>query len=120
MAAKKLEINYLKWINLENKRPKTGGRKKGTPNKITGAIKVVLKDVLEKEVQKLPEYLERMSVEERVNAIIKLLPYIVPRLKQVEYTEPEQPKNEIDLDKLTAEEGRTLLDLYKKAGVKSL
>lgn len=61
------------------KRVKTGGRKAGTPNKTTKETKVVLQEVLSKELNKLGALLEKLDPIERVNAISKLLPYILPK-----------------------------------------
>jgi hypothetical protein len=65
---------------------KTGGRKKGTPNRITGATRDILKDVVERELQGLEERLEQLTAKERVEVLTKLLPYVTPRCK------PEPPK----------------------------
>lgn len=65
------------------KRVKTGGRKAGTPNKTTTETKVVLQKVLSTEIDKLGALLKRLEPIERVNAISKLLPYILPRQNEV-------------------------------------
>lgn len=61
---------------------KTGGRKAGTPNKITGEIKEVLSEFLQKEINSLPEYFSAIEPKERLEVIAKLLPYILPRQQQ--------------------------------------
>lgn len=65
------------------KRVKTGGRKAGTPNKTTTETKVVLQKVLSTEIDKLGALLKQLEPIERVNAISKLLPYILPRQNEV-------------------------------------
>lgn len=61
---------------------KTGGRRAGTPNKATAAIKEVLADIVSTELETIKETLANLPPQERIQALIKLLPYVVP--KQVE------------------------------------
>lgn len=61
------------------KRAKTGGRTAGTPNKTPSETKELLKTILGKEVEKLGVMLAKLEPLERVNAIAKLLPYIIPK-----------------------------------------
>jgi len=72
------------------KREKTGGRQKGTPNKLTVELKIALQDVLANEIEHLPNRLEKLKDSERVYFIIKILPYIVPKSQPVmsEWGEP--------------------------------
>jgi hypothetical protein len=58
---------------------KTGGRKAGTPNKISSEIKEVLSDFLQKEIDSLPEYFEAIEPKVRLEIIAKLLPYVLPK-----------------------------------------
>lgn len=55
---------------------KYGGRKKGTPNKITGTVKEMINKTLTKELESLPKLLSELSPKERVDAVIKFLPYL--------------------------------------------
>jgi len=64
-------------------REKTGGRKKGTPNKLTSELRSILKDVLSDELEKLPETLEALQPKERIEMIIKLVPYVLPKVESV-------------------------------------
>jgi len=67
---------------------KTGGRDKGTPNAITKEIREILKTVIETELQNISEKMAKLTDRERLEIVIKLLPYVLPRL------EPEQQFNE--------------------------
>ena len=69
----------------EAKKPKTGGRQAGTPNRTTADIRQKLKAVLEAELDQLPALLERMSPDQRLNIVLKLCPYVLPKA-------PEDPK----------------------------
>lgn len=68
---------------------KFGGRTKGTPNRTTKETKEMLQKIVSKEIDNLGEMLEKLEPLERVNAIAKLLPYIVPKQSEVAITEPE-------------------------------
>lgn len=58
---------------------KTGGRKEGTPNKVTQAMRERLNTVLESELDQLDELFEEVSARDRLQFIIKLIPYIIPQ-----------------------------------------
>lgn len=59
---------------------KYGGRKKGTPNKITGTVKEMINKTLTKQLESLPKLLSELSPKERVEVVIKLLPYLIPKM----------------------------------------
>jgi hypothetical protein len=58
---------------------KTGGREKGTPNRLTKELRSALKDLLHGEIQALPQRLDKLEDKERIYAVIKLLSYAVPK-----------------------------------------
>lgn len=66
---------------MEQKRTKTpgSGRSKGTPNRTTAETKELLQKIVGKELDKLGFLLEKLEPIEKVNAICKLLPYLIPR-----------------------------------------
>jgi hypothetical protein len=65
---------------------KTGGRVKGTPNKLTKEIRVVLKNLIAKEIENLPELLKDLETRERLELLIKLLPYALPKVRDIGYS----------------------------------
>ena len=71
---------------------KTGGRQTGTPNKRT-AITENIEDMVLKEFNKIPAYIESLNNKERLEFIIKLLPYAVPKYthKTISDDTPELP-----------------------------
>lgn len=73
---------------MEKKRPKTpgSGRVKGTPNRSSQETREVLQKVVGNELDKLGVLLAKLEPLERVNALSKLLPYILPTLKQNDVT----------------------------------
>lgn len=68
------------------KRQKTGGRKAGTPNKLTTDSRLKLNRIVEAELDRLPELLEQLSPNERLNAFLKLAAYVYPKLQAVEHS----------------------------------
>ena len=68
---------------------KFGGRKKGTPNIITKELRIVLKNFLFEELKNMPDHLEKLDTKERLELIIKLLPYALPKVTNVSHTTNE-------------------------------
>ena len=63
---------------------KTGGRQRGTSNKLTGTVKEMITQFVETEIRHLPGLLKQMEPKEKADLIIKLLPYIVPKIVPVD------------------------------------
>jgi hypothetical protein len=68
---------------------KTGGREKGTPNKLTREIRDALKATLANEFERIPELLNELSSEKRLEYLIKLLPFVLPKVQPVEMNKGE-------------------------------
>lgn len=62
---------------------KYGGRSKGTPNRSTAETKELLQIIVNKELDKLGVILSKLDPTDRVNAISKLLPYILPKQQEM-------------------------------------
>lgn len=71
---------------------KFGGRKLGTPNRTTKETKDLLQNIVNNEIDSLGEMLEKLEPLERVNAIAKLLPYIIPKTSEISLKESEPPR----------------------------
>ena len=63
---------------------KTGGRKQGSKNRLTGTVKEMLHLAIKNEIQHLPRTIEMLEPREKVDAIIKLLPYLIPKADQIQ------------------------------------
>ena len=57
-------------------------RPKGSENKVTREVKKALSDALAGEIEQLPEHLAELTPAERIEALSKLLNYVVPKLKE--------------------------------------
>ena len=68
---------------------KYGGREKGTPNRMTKELRSVLKDVLFEEIEALQERLDALKPKERVELLIKLMPYALPKVTTISHTTNE-------------------------------
>ena len=62
---------------------KTGGRQAGTPNKITSELREVLKGIVAQEMDTLPASLAQLPAKERLEALIRLMPYCMPKVEAV-------------------------------------
>ena len=62
---------------------KFGGRQKGTPNKLTKELRSVLKDVLYEEIERLPERLDELDTKDRLELLVKLMPFVFPKVQSV-------------------------------------
>jgi chemotaxis regulatin CheY-phosphate phosphatase CheZ len=64
---------------------KYGGRQLGTPNKLTNELRNVLKDILLDELGTIKSKLDTLDTKDRLDVIIKLMPYAMPKIDSVEY-----------------------------------
>ena len=62
---------------------KYGGRQKGTPNWLTKELRTLLKNIL---YQDLEEIQERLKPKERLELLIKLMPYVLPKTTSISHT----------------------------------
>ena len=68
---------------------KHGGRQKGTPNKMTKELRSVLKDILYQEIEEIEDRLDLLEPKERLELIIKLLPYVLPKVVSISHSTNE-------------------------------
>lgn len=79
------------------KRKKTGGRKAGTPNKVTKSVRESLRDALTGYINGNNEknyslFTDLMQIEEpagRLAMVSKFLPYVAPKLQSVSFNNDE-------------------------------
>lgn len=68
---------------------KTGGREQGTPNLLTKEMREILKGIIGKEMELIPETLKNLAPEKRLEMVLKLLPYVLPKVETVGMYENE-------------------------------
>ncbi|WCM42701.1 hypothetical protein MG290_03205 [Flavobacterium sp. CBA20B-1] len=71
---------------------KTGGRVKGTPNRITTETKNIIQNIVSNELQNLPKMLNELKPHERIEIMIKLLVYVLPKQNQLGFGENTEQK----------------------------
>ena len=59
---------------------KHGGRKKGTPNRLTKEVRAVLKEVVFNEMLEVETHFEKLDPKTRIELLIKLMPYVCPKI----------------------------------------
>ena len=64
---------------------KFGGRKKGTPNKMTKELRSTLKDVLFREIEEIEDRLDLLDPKDRLDLLIKLMPYALPKVTSISH-----------------------------------
>jgi hypothetical protein len=65
---------------------KTGGRKVGTPNQVTSELRKTLKGIIAAELDALPQTLGELPARERLELLIKLLPFALPKVNTISGT----------------------------------
>lgn len=64
---------------------KYGGRRKGTPNRLTKEVRAVLKEVVFDEMSQIHLHFEKLDPKERIELLIKLMPYVCPKIQPASY-----------------------------------
>lgn len=65
-------------------RPKTGGRKPNTPNRVNAQSKEVIQNIINSEVLKIPDLLNKLKPKDRLEILIKLIGFVVPKQTKIE------------------------------------
>ena len=81
--------------------PKTGGRQKGTPNKVTSSVKGWLSCLIDKNRRQIEKDLKAVKPLERLQMLEKLMQYVVPKQNTV--------KAAVNFENLTDEELTALI-----------
>lgn len=62
------------------------GRPPGVPNRITRELREILKTFVAEELEGLPERIRTLNEKDRVELLIKLLPYVLPKVESVSHS----------------------------------
>jgi hypothetical protein len=87
----------------------SGGREKGAKNKLTADIKAPLTLLMNKHIVKLDESLDNLEKKDKkayVEAIIKILPYFVPKKSEIDLDAKADITIRFDFDIETDEDNR--------------
>ena len=79
-------------VDTKEKRKKTGGRKKGVPNKTTGELKALVHELVSENIDTFRKNFDKLEDDMKFVVILKLLPYLLPK----------QSENKITLDEETS------------------
>lgn len=53
---------------------------------LTKDLRNQLKELIRKEMEQLPEYLKDMEPKERIDILIKLMPFVIPKVNSVSHS----------------------------------
>lgn len=84
-----------------------GGRKKGTPNKVSRERRELISEFLDKEWDNFQQMYQRADEETKLKIYMEMIPYTTPKMASVEYKERAKPKTFKDeLDEISEEKTR--------------
>jgi hypothetical protein len=69
-----------------NKKEKTGGRTKGTPNRTTNEIRERFQKLVDDNLEQLENDIKDLEPKERIKSILELSKFVLPTLKATELT----------------------------------
>ena len=84
------EILKSQTERLKNDKPKIEYNKP-----LTGNIRDTLKEMMQNEIESLPDTLKELEPVQRLNVLCKLIPYVLPKVESVTHTQGE-PENEAE------------------------
>ena len=87
---------------------KTGGRIKGSENKVTSQIREKIYLILENQFETFESELNNLKPKDKFELLIKLLPYVIP--KQLETSNYNETELNLDIE-VTPEKIKELKDL---------
>lgn len=75
---------------MNNTGKKFGGRSKGTLNKSTVETKTLLHNIVGNQLDKVETLLNKLEPKEKIDAIIRMLPYVIPRQSEIAIENKEE------------------------------
>jgi len=66
--------------------PKTGGRTKGTPNKVTRDLRGFLQKLLTENQAQIKRDLKELEPKDRLTILEKFMPYVIPKRTETDIT----------------------------------
>ena len=77
---------------------KTGGRTAGTPNKLTGDLRLKINAIVDKQIDSIEKDLNSLEPMQRLQIVEKLISYCVPKLQAQSFDIDFQNFSEQQLD----------------------
>lgn len=62
------------------------GRPPGSVNRITRELREALKIIVAVELDKLPERIEKLDNRDRIEVLLRLIPFIIPKVEPVNFS----------------------------------
>ncbi|TXE10503.1 hypothetical protein ES711_00925 [Gelidibacter salicanalis] len=90
------------------------GRPKGKSNKTTQEIKDLMQSFLESKIDELDEVYDQLEPKDKINAMIKMLPYLVPKQLQMDLNATHTQNVKYDFSQLSDDELHKFLELTEK------
>ena len=81
---------------METQREKTGGRQKGTLNKATANLKATIQGIVERQFETLEDDLENIDPKDKLNIVLKLIEYVLPKQRETKIDFNSLSDDEID------------------------
>ena len=74
----------------KEKRKKTGGRQKGTPNKTTAELKAIVHELVSENIDTFRRNFKKLDDDMKLEVVLKLLPYVLPKKTENKITLDEE------------------------------
>ena len=93
--------------SFQKGRPKTGGRKAGTPNKITKEKREMIARFIDEEWEDFKTAFKKLTPGQKCNVMVNMLPFAFPKLAHIDYKD-NTPANTLadELDEISGEKTR--------------
>jgi hypothetical protein len=93
-----------------NKREKTGGRTKGTPNKTTAEIRERFTSLLVSKIDTMQSDLNSLEPKDRIKTLLEISKFVIPKPIDEKAVKPLVDRFEFDVPELTKEQVDKLID----------
>jgi hypothetical protein len=75
---------------------KTGGRQKGTPNKIKSELKDSINKIVQANIETLQQDMEDLEPKDRISLLLKFVEYVIPKERETKIDFSSLTDTEID------------------------
>ena len=121
LAVNKSIVEYNRMSRAKGT-PKTGGRKRGTPNKTTSDLKEWITRLINDNVEQVTKDFKTLSPRDRILVLERLLPYVLPKQQAIAgiiqsdvNVKKEETKPEIDFSTISDDDLGVIIEILSKA-----